>query len=127
MRLARRHDGWRSQRIVVEIGVLEDVRVTDLDLRLQAGQPGDVVADPAARVMVLGGIPELTDPEIRTGRQHLWRGINRGRVEVNRLKDAAVGEVLGKRTRIWTGVEGQLPDHSNGSTKPSWLSMRGVR
>ena len=109
--------------------MLEDVRLTYLDLGLEPGQSGRAVAKPTPRIVVLGAIPEGADSEIRARRQHLYRSIIRGRVELDRLERAAVGKVLRERTRIRTGVERQLSDyflcdHQNGAAVNAPSSMR---
>jgi len=91
--------------------MLENIRLAHHELRLEPGQPGTAVAEAAPCVMVLGLIPEGADPEIRAACQHLRWDITRGRVELDRLERAAVGEVLAKRTLIRTGVEWQLADY----------------
>ena len=107
--LAGRHDRRRRERQIV-VDVIEDVGLTHLDLRLEPCQPRSAVADSAASVMVLVVVPKRADPEIRARGQHLWRDIIRCRVELDRLKRGAVGKVLGKRTRIRTGVGRLLTD-----------------
>jgi hypothetical protein len=77
--------------------------------------------------MVLAVVPKRADREIRTRRQHLRRGIIRGRIELDRLKRSAVGKVLGKRTRIRTGVGRLLTDYFYATTKTTLLSTRRVR
>jgi hypothetical protein len=108
--LARRHDRRWSEILIVAIGMLEDVRVAHLDLSLEPRQPGGAVAESAPSVMVLAVVPKRADSEIRTRGQHLRRDIIRGRIELDRLKRSAVGKVLGKRTRIRTGVGRLLTD-----------------
>src|SRR3989440_8207618 len=106
--------------------MLEDVRLADHDLLLEPCQPVDTVAQGASGVVVRVAIPEGADTHIHARGQHQRWGIIRGRIELNRLKRAAVGKVLGKRTRIRAGVEGQLPDHLYASTNTRRLSMRRV-
>ena len=90
--------------------MLDNIRLADLDLGLEPSQPGYAVAEAAPAVVVLGVIPESADPEIRAGCQHLrWDATRRG-VELDRLERAAVGKVLGERTRIRTGVERLFTD-----------------
>src|SRR5438445_6946341 len=107
--------------------MLEDIRLAHHDLLFEPCQPVDAVAQGAPRVMVRVAIPEGADPHIHARRQHLRWGIIRGRIELDRLKRAAVGKVLRKRTRVRAGVEGQLPDHLYASTKTTLLSTRRVR
>ena len=113
---ARRHDRWRSESLIIQITMLENVGLAHLDLRFEPGQPGHAVAEAAPCIVVLGVIPEGPDPEIRARCQHLGCDISRGCVELDRLKRAAVGKVLGKRTRIRTGIERQLSDYFYAST-----------
>lgn len=91
--------------------MLEDVRLAHHDLSPEPCQPGAAVAEAAPRIVVLAAVPEGADPQIRARGQHLRRGIIRGRIELDRLKRAAVGKVLAKRTRIRTGVERLLTDY----------------
>ena len=107
--------------------MLEDVRLAHLDLGLEPCQPGYAVAEAAPSIVMLAVVPIGADPEIGARDQHLrWRVI-RGRVELNRLEHAAVGKVLGKRTRIWTSVKRQLSDYFYATTKTTSLSMRRIR
>jgi hypothetical protein len=110
--LTRRHDRRRNQCLISEVGMLEDVRVAHHDLLLESGQPINAVAERAPCVVVRAAVPKGADPHIHARRQHLRRGIIRGRVELDRLERATVGKVLGKRTRIRAGVERELPDTS---------------
>jgi hypothetical protein len=127
MLLAGRHDRRRRESLIVGIAVLQDVRVADLDLSLEARQPGGAIAEAAPSIVVLAVVPKGADREIRARGQHLARDIGRGRVEFDRLERAAVGKVLGKRTRIRTGVEGQLTDYFYATIKATLLSTRRVR
>lgn len=91
--------------------MLEDVRLAHHDLLLEPCQPVDAVAQCTPCVVVRVAIPEGADPQIHARGQHQRWGVIGRRVELDRLKRAAVGKVLGKRTRIWAGVEGELPDY----------------
>jgi hypothetical protein len=91
--------------------MLENVRLTHDDLTLEPCQSGTAIAELAACIPVRGAFPKGANHEVHARGQHLHRGITRCRVELHRLERGAVGKVLGKRTRIRTGVERLLTDY----------------
>jgi hypothetical protein len=91
--------------------MLENVRLTHDHLTLEPCQSGTAIADLAPRIAVGGAFPKGANHEVHARGQHLHRGITRCRVELDRLERGAVGKVLGKRTRIRTGIGLQLTDY----------------
>ena len=106
--------------------MLENVRLTHDDLTLEPCQSSTDIAEQAAGVAVGGAFPKGANHEVHARGQHLRRGITRCRVELRRLERGAVGKVLGKRTRIRTGIERQLTDSFYATIKATPMSIPRV-